>query len=393
VPEAASADPTARLASRRTQAAGQVPAPVLACPRVTGPWDQDPHDARGELGHACCRQSYEEKTSSPNDEDRSARGVSHAGVLARDGLGRRACLEVGSRARSVGRYASFIPEVPGMEGGVQIDDWWRCYVHRGCHMLKVRKMTLAAGDQEEALAEAGGVLEPSLSPGELARPGSRAAAAANSMWLESPTALGRLGLERGAEATVRQLALVLQGRHALTGKQVLQPRNGAIRSFELTFWAPESVAWVWLQADDGLRARIEHAMIKAAVNSIAYLAQQGGESSAEFAASMTLHVRTWTAPGGRGMPGPLLHVHCHLVAILGPDGVLRAPDSTMLSGDEVIRAAGAVGRTVLAAELRKLGFQIEAETGPEGRYFEIAGVPEEMLRSGVWTHAECARSA
>lgn len=260
-------------------------------------------------------------------------------------------------------------------------------------MLTARKMTLVTGDQEEALAEAGDVLDPLLSPQKLARQGSRAEATANAMWLESPEALERLGLERGAEVTAGQLALVLQGRHAITGKQVLRSRNGAVRSFELMFWAPESVAWVWYKADDGLRARIEHAMFVAADSSIAYLTQQGGEPSAEFAASVTLHVRTRTAPGSTGVPGPLLHVHCHLAAVLSPDKVLQVPDGAMLSGDAVLRAGGAAGRVVLADKLRQLGFQLEAETGPGGRYFEIAGVPEGMLRSGVWTDAECARSA
>jgi hypothetical protein len=64
------------------------------------------------------------------------------------------------------------------------------------------------------------------------------------MWLGSSGVLRGLGLERGAEATARQLALVLMGRHALTRTQLLQPGNGVVRSFELTFWAPESVAWV-----------------------------------------------------------------------------------------------------------------------------------------------------
>jgi hypothetical protein len=260
-------------------------------------------------------------------------------------------------------------------------------------MLTVRKMTVALGDQEEAFAEAGDVLDPSLSPGEFVRPGSRAEARANSMWLESPAALERLGLERGAEVTARQLALVLRGCHAITGKQVLQPRNGTIRSFELTFWVPESVAWVWFNADGGVRDRIENAVIAAANTSLAYLAQQGGEPSEEFAAAVTLHVRRRAAPGSTGVPGPLLHAHCHLAAVLSPGGALRVPDGAMVSADWAIPAGGAAGRAVLADKLRKLGFRIEAETGPGRRYFEIAGVPEGMLRSRVWTHAECPRSA
>lgn len=265
-------------------------------------------------------------------------------------------------------------------------------------MLTVRKMTVVAGDQEKVLAEARDVLESSLSPREFARPGSQVPARANAMWLGSPEALERLGLERGTEVTARQLALVLQGRGAITGKQVLRPRNGAVRSFELTFWAPESVAWVWFNADGELRAQIEYAMFAAADYSLAYLTQCVGELSVEFAASETLHVRTRTPLGGAGLggtgvPGPLLHVHCHLAAVLGPDGILGVPDGAMLSGDGVMLAGGAAGRAVLAEKLRELGFRLEAMTGPDRRYFEIAGVPEGMLRSGVWTHAECAGPA
>lgn len=198
------------------------------------------------------------------------------------------------------------------------------------------------------------------------------------MWLGSPAALVPLGVvRRGAEVTAAQLALVLRGRHAITGVQVLRPRNGAVQSFELTFWAPESLAWAWYKADDTLRARIEHATITAADYSLAYLTQQDGGPSAEFAAAVTLHVTTRTAPGSTRVPGPLLHAHCHLAAVPGADGILRVPDDAMLSGDGVMLATGAVGRAVLAEKLRELDFQIKAMTGPEGRYFEVAGFPEE----------------
>lgn len=75
------------------------------------------------------------------------------------------------------RNAMFVTEVPGMEGRAD-DGWWgRCvWRERGCIVLRVRKVNLVASDEEEALAETGNVLDSSLSPEQLARPGSLAGA-------------------------------------------------------------------------------------------------------------------------------------------------------------------------------------------------------------------------
>lgn len=258
-------------------------------------------------------------------------------------------------------------------------------------MLTVCTMDMVTGDDEAALAEAEDVLESSLSPREFARRGSRAAARANSMWLGSAEVLRCFGVERGAEVLAEQAALVMQGRHAVTGAQVLRPQGGVVSSYDVTFWAPESLAWIWTQSKEKLQAKIEQAVIAAAEYSLASLTQSGlvVAPALGFGASTVLHVTTWTVDEETGVPGPLLHVHSYLAAVLDADGILRVPRKKELFGNDGILAAGAAGRLVLADSIRKLGFGIEASTGPKKRYFEVAGVPKELLRSGVWTHAEC----
>ncbi len=258
-------------------------------------------------------------------------------------------------------------------------------------MLTACNMDMVADDDEAALAEAEDMLEPSLSPRVFARAGSRAASRANSMWLGSAEVLRRFGVERGAEVLAEQAALVMQGRHSVTGAQVLRPQNGVVSSYELTFWAPESLAWIWTQSKEKLQAKIEQAVIAAADYSLTYLTQSGlgGAPTLGFGASTVLHVRTWTVDEETGVPGPLLHVHSYLSAVLDADGILRAPQKKELFGNDAILAAGAAGRLVLAESLTKLGFGIESSTGPKKRYFEVRGVPKELLCSGVWTHAEC----
>jgi hypothetical protein len=141
-----------------------------------------------------------------------------------------------------------------------------------------------------------------------------------------------------------QAALVMQGRHAVTGAQMLRPQDGVVSSYEVTFWAPESLAWLWTQSKEKLQVKIEQAVIAAADHSRAYLTQSGlaGAPAQGFGASTVLHVRTWTVDEETGVPGPLLHVHSYLAAVLDADGVLRVPRKRELFGsDGILSSEGA----------------------------------------------------
>lgn len=264
-------------------------------------------------------------------------------------------------------------------------------------MLTIRSISVGADDRTAAAAAAGHPLDDTLSPRAFARAGD-ATARANSMWLGAAETLSRLGLERGAEVHVEELARTLRGRHAVTQASVRRPHaaasGAAIDSCDLTFWAPGSVSWLWAQGDPQTRVEIERSMFKAADTAVGHLMQSvsaagGREPVRGCAVSVALHVMTPASPGEQTSP-PKMHAHCHVVAVLDRTGTLKAPCGEALGAGDALRLGGAVGRAVLAEELGKLGFQIQAQTGPGGRYFEVAGVPEELVRrSTVWERAEC----
>jgi conjugative relaxase-like TrwC/TraI family protein len=268
-------------------------------------------------------------------------------------------------------------------------------------MLTIRKIQVEVGDASGALAAANYPLEMADSPQAYREAGEEGPERANSMWLGSPEALGQFGVERGAEVKVEELAQVMRGRHVDSteervrqvrvpghvpemqdGKEVIGPdgkpvQKPAIATYDLTFSAPKSVSIVWSLADGDLRARIEQAMMVASNAALEHLAMtrpivEGGADG--FAASATLHVSARQAKADV-VPLPQLHVHAYLLAVLDKKGVIRAPLSAALYKHSAMREAGAVARAALAAELKKIGFGIEAMTGRGGRYFEIEGVP------------------
>ncbi|MDH2429009.1 relaxase domain-containing protein [Sphaerisporangium sp. TRM90804] len=285
-------------------------------------------------------------------------------------------------------------------------------------MLTIRTLSVPVGDPKPALSAAEHALEYALSPQAFTRKTDPGPERANSMWLGSNEALRSLGVERGAETRAKQLTSALLGRHTVTGAQARPPhftqpsgagtrpslggpgrfeRQMAVTSFVLDFWAPGSMSWVWAQSDAKLRASLGQAMVQAAGQAIEYLTRTrplvaGIEPARGFAASIALHVISrkppWLEP-----PPPQLHVHCYLVGVLDANMKLRTPHSEALYGESVMRECGAAGRAVLAEELRKLRFPIEALTGPGRRFFEIAGVPPELAASSsAWEHAECQES-
>ena len=276
-------------------------------------------------------------------------------------------------------------------------------------MLTIRKLGVTVGDDLRAANAARYLLDPADAPEAFVRVDAEGAdepgrgARANTMWLGSATALQTLGVERGAEVLPEQLARALQGRHVETGAQLRRPGTRSVpgvdaegepclvleqrvNSVDLPFSAPKSVSVVWSQAGPALREAIEHAMMVAANATLQYMTQtkpvvQGtGEPADGFVASATLHVTARKAQGEL-VPDPQLHVHGVVVGIESrhPGAwPLRTPGTDALFKHGAPLEGGAVGRAVLAEELRKLGFDIDWGTGRQGRFFELK-VPAPLI--------------
>lgn len=269
-------------------------------------------------------------------------------------------------------------------------------------MITLRKIQVEVGDRRGALAAARYALEPSEGPEAYVREGDDGSAPqwGGTVWLGSEKALGQLGLERGSAVELEDLTAALQGRHAVSGKQVrkagptmavdalgnkLLDENDepytkqVVNSYDLTFSVPKSVSVLWSQADAKLRHEIEQAIVDSANTSLEHLVRTrpviGGEEVGHgFVASASLHVVARTADGDPA-PAPQLHLHMDLLGVLSANGRLRTPDSAALYKHSAMREMGAVARGMLARRFEGMGFRVDARTGRGGRYFELADVP------------------
>jgi hypothetical protein len=147
-------------------------------------------------------------------------------------------------------------------------------------MLRIRRIRVS-----DAVSVAGDVLDDDLSPQAFTRAQASPDNRANAMWLGFEEALRPLGLTNGGEVTVERLAAVLR------------TSRGA---FDLTFWAPSSVSWVWATTDDAkLRADLERAMVTATNDLLAYLIEnQRWWTTRNPQQDSPPHWRCTSGPGG-----------------------------------------------------------------------------------------------
>lgn len=333
-----------------------------------------------------------------------------------DGL----CHERVSRRRACGRHPGWCGR-SRLADGTGVRMWGLPFgftdFARGLTVLTFRTVSMVVGDQAAAMSVSEHLLDGSLSPAAFARPEDSRPAQANSIWVGSKKALGQLGLDEGDHGNPAQLAMALLGRHSVTGMQVCKPnfaavpdavrpvppdtqggtrRKMVVDSLELTFWVPGSVSWLWARARAELRGTLENILLQSAHcavgNVVGSESMLPGHAPAEdFAALLTLHVINREGLQ-RSDPPPLLHVHGHLIGVVDDNGKLRTPKWISRDPDIAMRYGGAIGRSLLLQTLRKEGFVIKVRTGPEGGYFEVAGVPAELsARASVWgsVRAEC----
>jgi len=162
----------------------------------------------------------------------------------------------------------------------------------------------------------------------------------------------------------------------------------AVAALDVTFSAPKTVSAVWALAGPELREQIEAAHEQAvdralghAVRHVAMVRQRSESGTVEHVRASQLVATSWRHTTARAvgdrLPDPQLHSHVLLHAAVRRDGRVVAIDSRSWLVHR--RELGAAYRTELAGGLSKLGFNIQRGTGRGGRYFEITGVPGELI--------------
>jgi conjugative relaxase-like TrwC/TraI family protein len=228
-------------------------------------------------------------------------------------------------------------------------------------------------------------------------------AQAPGQWLASPGTLARLGIE-GSAVEGRDFIALMEGRHPRTGSWLRPEGAGGGRGggIDLTFSAPKSVSAVWALGDEAQRRDMEAAHAAAVREAMAHLTetvptvrrrysgQVVEEPAREVVAAEYRHTTARGVLEGDA-PDPQLHSHVVITSAVRDDGRIVA-----VASRPVFRSAremGAYYRSALAHQLSERGYAIETGTGKQGRYFEIAGVPQGLLDAFSARSREVARAA
>jgi len=221
-------------------------------------------------------------------------------------------------------------------------------------------------------------------------------------WLMPPATLAWLGIDSDVVDGPDFVAL-MEGRHPRSGAWLRRRGANGARGggIDLTFSAPKSVSAVWALGDSDVRAAIEEAHGAAVAEAMRYLTEgtptvrrrHDGLIVEEHAqALVAAEYRHTTARGvmSGDPPDPQLHSHVVITSAVRTDGRIAAVASRPIF--RAAREVGAFYRCALAHELQQRGYTIEAGTGKQGRYFEIAGVPRGLAEAFSARSREVARA-
>jgi conjugative relaxase-like TrwC/TraI family protein len=222
-------------------------------------------------------------------------------------------------------------------------------------------------------------------------------------WLANPDTLASLAITSTAIDGPEFIAL-MEGRHPDTGEWLRAEGAGGGRGggIDLTFSAPKSVSTIWALGTPEQRRQLEAAHAAAVSQAITHLTENiatvrrrhGGQVIEEHATDLlAAEYRHTTARGtlDGDVPDPQLHSHVVITSALRQDGRLVAVASRPLF--RAARELGAYYRSALAHELTQHGYNITPRTGKHARYFEIAGVPRQLLDAFSQRSREVARAA
>ncbi len=170
----------------------------------------------------------------------------------------------------------------------------------------------------------------------------------------------------------------------------------------MTFSAPKSVSTVWALAEPWQRQEIEAAHATAVEQTVGYMrehvpvvrrrysGQIVEEPAKDLIAAEYQHTTARGVAGGKA-PDPQLHSHVVITGVVREDDRLVATWSRPVFRSA--RELGAHYRAALAHELSERGYEIQQATGKDGKYFELAGVPEGLREAFSGRSREVARAA
>ena len=221
-------------------------------------------------------------------------------------------------------------------------------------------------------------------------------------WLTPPATLAWLGIESEV-VDGPDLVALMEGRHPRSGSWLRKKGANGVRGggIDLTFSAPKSVSAAWALGGQDIRTDMEEAHCAAVSQAMRYLTEgtptvrrrhAGLVVEEQASALIAAEYRHTTARGvmSGDPPDPQLHSHVVVTSAVRADGRPVAVASRPIF--RAAREVGAFYRCALAHELQERGYSIRAGTGKQGRYFELAGVPNGLAEAFSARSREVARA-
>jgi conjugative relaxase-like TrwC/TraI family protein len=228
-----------------------------------------------------------------------------------------------------------------------------------------------------------------------------------SRWHGSPAMLAELGLNPDGGVGRDDLEALMRGVSPADGHELRRVGGNGTRvaGVDVTFSAPKSVSALWAVGSPYERVQIEAAHARAVAGTIARierdveLVRSRKDGVLEWQRAERLLAAEFVHTASRltkdqergGVPDPQLHSHVVVLGAERRDGRFAAVDSRELFRSA--RANGAWYRAELAHNLQEVGLEVRGRTGRDGRYFELAGVPERLTERWSTRTAEIEKAA
>lgn len=181
------------------------------------------------------------------------------------------------------------------------------------------------------------------------------------------------------EVDPTELINLMQGFHPITGAQLGQAQGKHSSGVDACFSAPKSVSIVWALGDQDLQEKIVKAQQQAAEKAVAYLEEQAitrrGKGGLIHEKPKGIVASTFQHSTSREED---MQLHTHVVIA----NICEREDGTFgtLEGKFFFlhkMTAGAIYRADLADEMRKIGFDLEADADDS---FKIVGVSKDACK-------------
>ncbi len=227
------------------------------------------------------------------------------------------------------------------------------------------------------------------------------------LWHGSPGALDKLGLSADRPVQRDQLVSLMNGQTPNDGREIRAVGGNGTRvaGIDLTYNAPKTVSALWAASSGEHREAIERAHRDAVESTLKHIerdvelvrTREAGQlkwsTANSLVAAQFMHTssRLTRDQEKGGVPDPHLHTHVVVLAAERTDGTFSAVDSRELFRSA--RVNGAWYRSQLAHNLQQAGLQIERGTGKDGRYFEVTGVPKELVERWSTRTAQIEKAA